>query len=97
MPAGMRPGRIFLGHWSARSGITMNAISKKSMKHAEDEHQDVDNDQEAPAAARHFLSNRCSTQIWPSAALKVKLKTVEPIRMNITNVGQSGPWCPGPV
>jgi hypothetical protein len=36
-------------------------------------------------ASPGILVNRCSTQMWPPAALKVKLNTAESIRINSTN------------
>ena len=81
---GTRPGRIFSAT-GASSGTTMKAISKKSMnmpKKNTSRFTTIKKPQPPPG----MLVNRCSTQMWPSAALKVKLNTVDPIRMNITKV-----------
>ncbi len=61
----------------------MKAISKKSMKQPRMNTSTFTTIRK-PSAPPGILSNRCSTQMWPSAALKVKLNTVEPIRMNST-------------
>ncbi len=67
----------------ARIGITMNAISKKSMNIPRMNISTLTAIRN-PSGPPGSLSNRCSTQMWPSAALNVKLNTVEPIRMNST-------------
>ena len=61
----------------------MKAISKKSMKQPRMNTRMFTTTRK-PQAPPGMPSNRCSTQMWPSAALKVKLNTVEPIRMNST-------------
>jgi hypothetical protein len=63
----------------------MKAISKKSMNMPRMNTRMFTTIRK-PSAPPGSLSNRCSTQMWPSAALKVKLNTVEPIRMNSTKV-----------
>ena len=62
----------------------MKAISKKSMKQPKMKIRMLTTIKK-PIAPPGMLVNKCSTQMWPSAALKVKLNTVEPIRMNSTN------------
>ena len=61
----------------------MKAISKKSMKQPRMKIRMLTTIRK-PIAPPGMSSNRCSTQMWPSAALKVKLKTVEPTRMKST-------------
>ena len=80
---GTKPGKIFSAT-GASNGITMNAISKKSMKQPKVKTKRFTTIKK-PQAPPGIESNRCSTQMWPSAALKVKLNTVEPIKMNNTN------------
>ena len=67
----------------ASSGMTMKAISKKSMNMPSTNTSRFTTIRK-PSAPPGSLSNRCSTHFWPSAALKVKENTVEPIRMNST-------------
>ncbi len=84
VPGGNSSGRIFSAT-GISIGITMNAISKKSMKQPRTNTRMFTTIRKPNAPPGMFL-NRCSTHRWPSAALKVKLKTVEPIRMKSTNV-----------
>ena len=80
---GTKPGRIFSAT-GASSGIMMKAISKKSMKHPRMNTR-MFTTIKKPHAPPGMPVNRCSTQMCPSAALNVKLNTVEPIKMNSTN------------
>ena len=84
VPGGNISGSIFSAT-GARIGITMKAISKKSMKQPRMNTRTFTTIRK-PKAPPGMSSKRCSTQMWPSAALKVKEKTVEPIRMNSTKV-----------
>ena len=84
VPAGNNSGRTFSAT-GARMGMTMKAISKKSMKQPRMKIRMLTTIRK-PSAPPGMSSNRCSTQMCPSAALKVKLKTVEPIRMKSTKV-----------
>ena len=79
---GTSPGRIFSAT-GANSGSTMNAISKKSMNMPRMNTRMLTTIRK-PQPPPGILVNRCSIQMWPSAELKVKLNTVEPIRMNST-------------
>ena len=69
----------------ANMGMMMKAISKKSMN-MPSKNTNKFTKIKKPIWPPGSLSNKCSTQMWPSAALKVKLKTVEPIKMNITKM-----------
>ena len=81
---GISSGRI-LAATGASIGITMNAISKKSMNIPRMKTRMFTTIRK-PIAPPGRLSNRCSTQTCPSAALNVNENTVEPIRMNITKL-----------
>ena len=82
MPNQIRSIPIFSAT-GASIGITMKAISKKSMNIPSVKTRKFTKIRK-PSVPPGSFEKRCSTQMWPSAALKVKLKTVEPIKMNIT-------------